>query len=222
MTKTNSKKPAPAQKGKGAKNAVAPKPSKALAVNKAKALPKKAAAPAKPVPAKRPDVKKAAPAKKAPAPAKATAVPPKKKAAPAPVAKAAPPAPVKAAPRRTRFNKTDLKQFQLDLLAMRDRITNQSGSMKSAALQRSDEVNPEEDGTDAFMRLQTLEQVGTQQSIVTRIDEALHAISKGTYGACDICGELISKERLTVLPFAKNCIRCQSEMERVNRHGRYR
>ena len=235
MAKTNAKKPAPVQKGKGAKNVAAPKPSKALAVNKAKALPKKAVAPAKPAPAKRPDVKtaKAAPVAVAKKPAakttaapKAVVAPPKKnpvpaKAAPAPV-KAAPPAPAKPASRRIRFNKTDLKFFQLELLAMRDRITNQSGSMKSAALQRTDEVNPEEDGTDAFMRLQTLEQVGTQQGVVTKIDEALHAISKGTYGACDICGELISKERLTVLPFARNCIRCQSEMERLNRYGRYR
>jgi len=225
MAKTNSKKPASAQKGKGAKNVVAPKPSKALAVNKAKALPKKAAAPAKPVPAKRSDAKKTAPAvaAKKPTAAKAkAAVAPKKKVAPPAPVKAAPAAPAKPASRRIRFSKTDLKQFQLELLALRDRITNQSGSMKSAALQRTDEVNPEEDGTDAFMRLQTLEQVGTQQSIVTKIDEALHAINKGTYGACDICGELISKERLTVLPFARNCIRCQSEMERTIRYGRHR
>jgi len=210
----NAKKTAPVRKS--VKNVVAPKPSKAPAVNKAKPLPKKAAAPAKPTP-----VKKAVPAvaskKPAPAKAKAPAAPP-----PPPPALPASPAPAKPASRRVRFSKTDLKQFLLELIAMRDRITNQSGSMRSAALQRTDEVNPEEDGTDAFMRLQTLEQVGTQQSIVTKIDEAIHAINKGTYGTCDVCGELISKERLSVLPFAKNCIRCQSEMERSTRHGRFR
>jgi len=100
---------------------------------------------------------------------------------------------------------------------MRDRITGQSGSMRNAALQRDDEVNPEEDGTDAFMRLQTLEQVSSQQLIITNINEALRAIEKGSYGVCDTCGELISKQRLSVLPFAKNCIKCQSEMERPNR-----
>jgi RNA polymerase-binding transcription factor DksA len=102
---------------------------------------------------------------------------------------------------------------------MRDRITGQSGSMRTAALQRTDEVNPEEDGTDAFMRLQTLEQVSSQHQIIANIDEALRAIEKGTYGVCDTCGELISKPRLSVLPFAKNCIKCQSEMENPRRMG---
>lgn len=118
------------------------------------------------------------------------------------------------------FNKVDLDQFKIELLAMRDRITGQSGSMRNAALQRNDEVNPEEDGTDAFMRLQTLEQVSSQHQIIANIDEALRAIEKGTYGVCDMCGELISKPRLAVLPFAKNCIKCQSEMENPRRAGR--
>jgi RNA polymerase-binding protein DksA len=121
--------------------------------------------------------------------------------------------------KKLRLSKAELNQFKSDLLAMRDRITGQSGSMRNDALQRTDEINPEEDGTDAFMRLQTLEQVSSQQQIIANIDESLRAIEKGTYGVCDMCGVLISKQRLTVLPFAKNCIQCQSEMERVKRPG---
>lgn len=123
---------------------------------------------------------------------------------------------------KNRFSKDDLKDFQRELLTTRDRITSQSGAMKSAALQRTDEVNLEEEGTDAFMRLQTLEQVGTQQTVVTQINEALDAISKGTYGVCDSCGELITKARLAVLPFARTCIKCQAELEQANRYGRRR
>jgi RNA polymerase-binding transcription factor DksA len=136
-----------------------------------------------------------------------------------PVAKTAA-KPAAPEPKTPRFSKADLDQFKVELLAMRDRITGQSGSMRNDALQRTDEINPEEDGTDAFMRLQTLEQVSSQQQIIANIDEALRAIDKGTYGCCDMCGELINKPRLAVLPFAKNCIKCQSEMERANRPGR--
>lgn len=177
--------------------------------------------------------KKAEPAKKAPAkkPAAKSAKAPKASAS-----KASEKTSAKAAPKKheaakmlpsrlmakNRFSKEDLKDFQRELLATRDRITSQSGAMKSAALQRNDEVNLEEEGTDAFMRLQTLEQVGTQQSVVIKINEALDAISKGTYGVCDCCNELISKARLTVLPFARTCIKCQAEMEQANRHGRRR
>ena len=145
---------------------------------------------------------------------KKTAAPPSKTAAKT-VTKAA----VSAESKRPRFNKSDLNQFRLDLLSTRERITGQSGAMRHAALQRNDEINPEEDGTDAFMRLQTLEQVSTQQQLITNIDEALRSIEKGSYGVCSLCGELISKPRLTVLPFAKNCIKCQSEIERQPRPG---
>ena len=131
--------------------------------------------------------------------------------------------PVKPAPngdpKKPRFQKSDLDLFKAELLSMRDRITGQSGSMRTAALQRNDESNPEEDGTDAFMRLQTLEQVSSQHQLIANIDEALRTIDKGAYGVCDTCGELISKPRLAVLPFATNCIKCQSEMERVPRPG---
>lgn len=189
-------------------------PAQAVKKTAAAAKPKIAA---KPAPQTKP-IKKGAPLPSAPNknlsknPVK-TAVAPK--VAPKPAPKVAAP----AEPKKPRFSKSDLDQFKIELLAMRDRITGQSGSMRNDALQRTDEINPEEDGTDAFMRLQTLEQVSSQQQIITNIDEALRAIEKGTYGCCDACGELINKPRLAVLPFAKNCIRCQSEMERVNRPG---
>ena len=126
-----------------------------------------------------------------------------------------------ATPPKTRFLKSDLAHFKNELLAMRDRIINQAGSMRNAALQRTDETNTEEDGTDAFMRLQTLEQVSSQQQLVTNINESLRALVDGTYGVCETCGQLINKERLSFLPFVKNCILCQSEMERQkNKSGR--
>lgn len=195
---------APAKKAAPAKPAPKPAPKASAKPKAVKAAPPKAAAPQKDLSKK---IVKTAPIVHKPAP----------KAVAKPAPKAAPAADHKKA---VRFNKSDLDQFKVELLAMRDRITGQSGSMRNAALQRTDEVNPEEDGTDSFLRLQTLEQVSSQQQIITNIDEALRAIEKGTYGVCDMCSELISKPRLSVLPFAKNCIKCQSEMENPRRVGR--
>jgi len=227
---------------KSQKKAVKKAPVKAVAKPAPKKAPAKKAQPPKPAPrtlaktaskktvprAKPKAVKKAAvqakPAKKA-APA---AVAPKKDLVKKPVSNVSLPSPKavqkaasktvsEADSKKTRFHKGDLDQFKVELLSMRDRITGQSGSMRSAALQRTDETNSEEDGTDAFMRLQTLEQVSSQQQIIANIDEALRSIEKGNYGVCDSCGDLINKPRLSVLPFAKNCIKCQSELERPNR-----
>ena len=46
------------------------------------------------------------------------------------------------------------------------------------------------------------------------IDEALEAIEDGDYGYCEECEEAISEKRLQLMPFARFCVRCQSELER--------
>lgn len=120
---------------------------------------------------------------------------------------------------KPRFSKDDLDFFKKELVAMRDRILGRSSAMQTAALQGTDDINPEEDGTDAFLRLQTLNQVKSQNELIAKINTALRAIDDGTYGICCNCGELIRKPRLMVLPFAKHCIKCQSELERP-RYGR--
>lgn len=122
----------------------------------------------------------------------------------------------KAAPKQ-RFSAKDLLEYKKELLSLRDKIMGRSGNMRNAALQGTDDINPEEDGTDAFLRVQTLDQVKNQHKDLACINAALRAIEEGTYGVCESCGELIRKQRLAVLPFAKNCIKCQSELEKQNR-----
>jgi len=93
-------------------------------------------------------------------------------------------------------------------------VTGQSGALRNAALEQTDERTAEDDdGTDAFMRLQALGQVGSQNATIQKIDDALHAIDDGTYGVCEVCGQLIRKQRLLHLPFAHTCMECQSVLE---------
>jgi DnaK suppressor protein len=47
-----------------------------------------------------------------------------------------------------------------------------------------------------------------------QIDEALAKIEQGTYGICEECGEEIPVARLKILPFAKLCIDCVSNVEK--------
>ncbi|MBP5319766.1 MAG: TraR/DksA C4-type zinc finger protein, partial [Kiritimatiellae bacterium] len=119
---------------------------------------------------------------------------------------------------KPRFSKEDLLQFKKELLALRDQLMGRSGALRNAALQGTDDINPEEDGTDAFLRQQTLDQVKKQHELIANINTALRAIEDGTYGICCNCGELIRKQRLSYLPFAKHCITCQSELDRQNQN----
>ncbi len=47
------------------------------------------------------------------------------------------------------------------------------------------------------------------------IEDALEGIEDGSYGICEECDEEITEGRLKVMPFAKLCIRCKSEMEQL-------
>ena len=53
------------------------------------------------------------------------------------------------------------------------------------------------------------------------IDAALARIKLGTYGVCELTGDLIPIERLKVLPFARFTTQAQASFER-NRAGRQR
>lgn len=113
------------------------------------------------------------------------------------------------------FPAADLAEFRKRLILLRQEALGQSASLRTIALEQTDErASEDEDGSDVFMRLQNLSQVDSQNKIIQKIDEALHRIADGTYGICEMCGQLIRKPRLMNLPFVHTCMECQSAMEK--------
>ena len=116
------------------------------------------------------------------------------------------------------FPAADLAEFRKRLIFLRQEALGQSATLRTNALEQTDDRGSEdEDGSDAFMRLQNLSQVDSQNKVIQKIDEALHRIAEGTYGICEVCGQLIRKPRLMNLPFVHTCMECQSEMENLQR-----
>lgn len=59
-----------------------------------------------------------------------------------------------------------------------------------------------------------------RQSIVADLQDVDHALAKlarGEYGACEMCGRRISRERLAAKPAARFCIEDQARVERESR-----
>lgn len=52
------------------------------------------------------------------------------------------------------------------------------------------------------------------------IDEALQRIEDGEYGICEECEEEIPLGRLKVMPFARHCVKCKSDLERIQAQTR--
>ena len=48
------------------------------------------------------------------------------------------------------------------------------------------------------------------------VEEAIEKLDEGQYGICLECEELISEERLTVIPLASHCVDCLEAIEKKN------
>jgi RNA polymerase-binding transcription factor DksA len=204
---------------------------------------KKTKTPAKP--AKKPAaVKKSVPAKKKAAPAK-------KKPAPKPAAKKAPAqaAPVRKgratkAPlvgtramlafgqpvEKTRRLNPWVKKQQMRLLALKDSLLDSMTGVARDNLRSGHDgheasahgLHQADAGSDAYDRDFALSLLSQEQDALFEIDEALKRISKGAYGVCEMSGKQIPKARLEARPFARFTVECQNDLERKNRHSRFR
>jgi RNA polymerase-binding transcription factor DksA len=53
----------------------------------------------------------------------------------------------------------------------------------------------------------------SEQSVLAEAQAALSRLDAGTFGHCERCGHAIGKPRLTVVPYARYCIRCARDLE---------
>ena len=67
---------------------------------------------------------------------------------------------------------------------------------------------------DQMMRDQEAALLAQSEQQLNQIETALRRIEDGLFGKCMTCGGSISLGRLQVLPYARLCIRCQSEQDR--------
>jgi DnaK suppressor protein len=69
-------------------------------------------------------------------------------------------------------------------------------------------------GATSFERDQELTVLNSERDKLAQIERALIAISEGTYGICESCGEPIGKMRLMAFPRATLCMTCKQREER--------
>lgn len=118
----------------------------------------------------------------------------------------------------------EMAKYQRLLLDLRDHVIDQISGLAGENLRH----NPRETagdlsgysfhmadtGTDNFDREFALSLVSSEQEALYEIEGALKRIDLGTYGQCESCEKPVAKERLMAVPFARMCVRCQSEAER--------
>ena len=68
-------------------------------------------------------------------------------------------------------------------------------------------------GTDAYEQEFTLTLMASEGETLELIDQALERIRTKKFGSCLECGGVITKKRLSALPYAQHCIRCAEKLE---------
>ena len=68
--------------------------------------------------------------------------------------------------------------------------------------------------SDHYEREFNLGLVTSERRVLLDIDEALKRISEGNYGSCLMCGNNIAKRRLSAIPHARHCKKCQEKLEK--------
>ena len=118
--------------------------------------------------------------------------------------------------RNKQYSEADLKAFERKLIEARDTIHASSSTLKATVgLEEAEEVESDGgDGSSQSMRLDSITQLDQSRKSLNEIEDALRRIADGSYGVCDVCGNLIPKARLANFPFAKTCTACQQELER--------
>lgn len=82
------------------------------------------------------------------------------------------------------------------------------GVVEASAQTGVDDEHDPEGATIAFERARIEASLHRARAQLADIDDALHRLREGTYGACERCGDPIGTERLAARPAARTCITC--------------
>jgi DnaK suppressor protein len=105
------------------------------------------------------------------------------------------------------------------LLAKQGELSARQVSSEDIAIEKTAEVFDEiQQNANRTLALYSLTQNWETASLV---QEALERVERGTYGVCQECDEEISPKRLAALPWAKYCIRCQEQADKMAFDNRY-
>jgi len=126
--------------------------------------------------------------------------------------------------KKTGYSKKELEKIRKGLVETKARLLEEYMSIKGQTLNKSSKdssgdlssytFHMADMASDLYDREFLLGMAEGERERVLALDEALKRIDEGIYGVCEECGCKITKQRLKVMPQAKNCIKCQEEIEK--------
>ena len=123
-----------------------------------------------------------------------------------------------------KFNKQELEKFKKILMDLKKKVSSEIRHLTEDSIYKSQkDVSGEissytyhmaDMATDSFDREFSYALANNEQELVYLINEALSRIDSGEYGICELCENSIKRSRLNAIPYAKNCLECQTKEEK--------
>ena len=113
------------------------------------------------------------------------------------------------------MNKTKIKHYRKVLDSKLAELMSDAEKTVSV-MNRNDEEHFADPGDRALRETDrnfTLRVKDRERKLVAKVKEAIERIEDGSYGECEICGEIISEKRLEARPVTTFCIECKTEEE---------
>lgn len=105
--------------------------------------------------------------------------------------------------------------FRKKLLKMREEILNKARKLKEDSYTLgTDGIQDMADAASNSYNADILMSISDNDlNLLKEIDSALDKMSRGAYGICEECEEMIGEKRLEANPVARYCITCKRMME---------
>lgn len=75
--------------------------------------------------------------------------------------------------------------------------------------------HPGDIGTETFEAEKNISFTKNYKFALNEIEDAIARIGEGSYGKCEACGIEINEERLELIPYARYCVTCEKEKEKM-------
>ena len=126
----------------------------------------------------------------------------------------------KLAKKKTRYTKAELKKFEANILKKIAEVNESIEGVRSTTKptnsvfiqDRSEDFN---EGTEAHEVEKNFLLMSRESDYLVNLQKALQRIKDGTYGICEVSGELISEERLMEVPNATKSV-INKERKKLN------
>ncbi len=112
----------------------------------------------------------------------------------------------------------DLEEFRASLIKARAVLSGDLSQLHEEAFGQNGNVDASEsrpgDTSDGYYQEFNLQLLERDESTLREVLDALDRVSNGTFGHCETCENMINKDRLRAVPYARLCIDCQRAAER--------